>query len=79
MSQKLSQTPKEIEVQRILGTEATTRESNTEKRKVEAALGRREGLTATIHSWLDQSLPHHLVNKVVYHPNCPQIQVEESS
>lgn len=79
MSQKLSQTPEEIEVRRILGTEATTRESNTEKRKVEAALSRREGLTITIHSWFDQRLPYHLVNKVVYHPNCLQIQVEESS
>ena len=42
MSQKLPQMPEKIEVQRILGTEATTRESNTEKRKVEAAFGRSE-------------------------------------
>lgn len=47
-SQKLSQTSEELDMQGILGTEATTLEANAEKRSVEAPLGWKEGLTITV-------------------------------
>lgn len=79
VSQKVSQTPEESEVQRILGTKVTAQESNVEKRKLEAALSRREGPTKTIYSWFSWKIPHHQVCKVVYCPTCWQIQVEEGA